>query len=371
MVEMTRRDTLGLVAGAAASAHVTPLTAQSGLASLGAVGAQVGVLFGSAFDREIFQDAPYRTLIARECRIGTTENSLKFGWLRPRGPTADFAIADEIVAYAERNRIALRGTALVWNDWNPTWINRHSPSELGALLDRHIDETVTRYRGRLHSWDVVNEPFFPPHRRAGGFRKGPWFDALGKDHIFRAFRRAAKADPTVKLTLNEGFCEQEDELGKSVRPLLLRLIDEMQHAGVPLHAVGFQAHLKPQLPFDDAAFQAYLNEVARRGVEIYITELDVDDSGLPDDVAERDRRVAQRHHDFLKAVLAVPQVKAVIAWHLSDKYSWYRTVDWFRQEVRRHGGDPMRSARTHIYDDQLVRKPAWTAVESALAGRRA
>lgn len=372
MSTMTRRATLaGLAASAIASgaAPASPVPRGDTAVSLGAVAAQVGIQFGTAFDREIFTDAPYRAVVARESRIATTENSLKFDWLRPRGPTPDYGVADQLVDFAHRNEIALRGTALVWNDWPPAWLRTLSTRELATMMDRHIDEVLTRYRGRIHSWDVVNEPFFPPHRREGGYRQGPWFTAMGKDYIPRAFRRAAAADPTTKLVLNEAFMEQEDELGLSIRPRFLRLIDEMRQAGVPLHAVGFQGHLKPHLPSDDQRFVDYLHDIARRDLDIYITELDVDDQAFPDDLARRDEMVARRHFEFLSAVLTVPRVKVVIAWHLSDKYSWYATADWHRKEVAARGFNPRRPVRTHILDTEHRPKDAWHGVQRALAAR--
>ena len=310
---LSRREFL---TAAAASVVLNPDTSMAGdLANLGSLASKRGLLFGSAFDSEIFRDAAYRAVVAGNCRVATVENALKFDWLRPKGPVANFGNADLLVAFAADAQIAVRGSALIWNDWAPQWLSGYSARQVAGMLDLHVEETVSRYAGRMHGWDVVNEPFFPPHGRGGGYRKGPWFDALGKDYVARAFRRAAAADPKARLVLNEAFCEQNDELGNAVRPMLLKLIDELKDKGVKLDAIGFQAHLKPHLAFNDGMFAEYLAQIAERGVDIYITELDVDDSRLPDDIGARDRAVATRCHDFLKAVLAVPRVTAVVSWH--------------------------------------------------------
>ncbi len=144
------------------------------------------------------------------------------------------------------------------------------------------------------------------------------------------------------------------------------MIDELLEAGAPVDAVGLQGHLKPQLPHDDAAFAAFVAEIGARGLDVWITELDVDDSGLPDDVPERDRAVAARLAGFLGAVLPLPNVKGVIAWHLSDRYSWYAGAEWYAEEVAARGGDPARAARTHLYDRDLAPKAAREAVAAAL-----
>jgi endo-1,4-beta-xylanase len=356
--------------GALAAATATPAVAATAPDNLGVVGSEHGLLFGSAFDREIFTDPAYSALIAGNCRAGAIENSFKLDWLRRGGPDANFAMTDRLVDFSATAGIALRGTGLVWNDWAPPWLAGQSTAQVKAMLDRHVGETIARYAGRMHSWDVVNEPFYPPHHRDGGFRKGPWFDAMGSAYIARAFRVAAKADPKAKLVLNEAFCEQDDALGRAVRPRLLALVTELKDAGVKLDAVGFQAHLKPHLPFDDHAFAAYLARVAALGVDIYITEFDVDDSSFPDDVAMRDAKVADRCEKFLSAVLAVPRVKSLTCWHLSDRYSWYKNTDWYPKEVQTFGGDPTRPVRSHLADTNLNPKAAWAAVARAMAARR-
>jgi len=364
-MHLSRRTVLSTLGAACALA---PARAQA-VVDLGAIGREHGLMFGSAFDREIFHDNDYRALLSANCCIGSIENSLKFDWLRGKGPVADFTIADKLVAFAASARMAVRGTGLIWNDWPPDWLKALSASEIAAMLDRHVDETVSRYAGRMQSWDVVNEPFYPPHGRQGGYRKGPWLDTMGKDYIARAFRGAAAADPKARLVLNEAFCEQDDELGRSIRPSLLSLVGELKQAGINLAAVGFQAHLKPHLPFDDQAFAAYLDRVGAMGVDIYITEFDVDDSSLPDDIAVRDSMVAERCGKFLGAVLAVPRVKALICWHLSDRYSWYQSADWYAKAVGSFGGDPARVVRTHLADNALKPKFAWHSVARAMAAR--
>lgn len=358
---LTRRSALSLLSLPLAGL-ARPGAAEAQSPRLGALAAAVGIEFGSAFDREVLTDQGYRDLLVREARLVTTENALKFDWLRPKGPEADFTIADRLVAFSESNGLKLRGTALVWNDYPPPWLSRLGLNELRTIFDRHIDETLMRYRGRIHSWDVVNEPFYPPQGLRGGFRKGPWIEAFGTDYIARAFRRASAADPATRLVLNEAFCEQQDSLGAGVRNGLLRLVERLKGEGVPLHAVGLQGHLKPALAYDDSAFTDFLHRLAAFGVDIYITELDVDDAAMPDDIGERDALVAARYGAFLKAVLSVKAVKAVITWQMSDRYSWYG-------ELARRKQPPSRLPRPLPFDSNLQRKPAADAILAAFAGR--
>jgi endo-1,4-beta-xylanase len=349
----------GLVLGAGSS------TAQT-LRNLGRIAGEKGIKFGSAFDREVLSDVHYRTLIAQTCRIGAIENSLKFDWLKPRGPEADYSFADQLFAFAAANQIGLKGTAMIWNDWTPRWLNALNARQATAQFDKHITETAARYAGRIWAWDVVNEPFFPLHGRDGGFRKGPWLDAMGPGYIARAFQRARQADPAAHLILNEAFCEQNDDWGNAIRPRLYDFVRRSLDGGTPIQGIGFQAHLKPHLPHDYAKFADYAATFAALGLDIHISELDVDDTSLADDFVVRDRSVAEQVKEFLTPVLKVPRLKSVCVWHLSDRFSWYGTAPWYGQEVRKAGGDPKRRPRTHFLDADLNPKASWRALEAAL-----
>lgn len=332
---------------------------------LGEAAARAGLLFGASAARETLDHPAYGALYRRHCRIVTTDWALKFGALRPRPDVWTFAEADRIVDFAAREGMAVRGHTLVWNEANPDWLRTLSAREATRVFDEHIERVVSRYAGRLHSWDIVNEPFWPDHGKPGGYRDGPWLAALGPAYVTRAFRRAGAIDRRAKLTLNEAHCEIVGGWGDAIRPRLARLVDDMLDAGVPLHAVGLQAHLKPQWGYDDDAFLAFIEKLSSRGLEIYLTELDIDDEAFPEAVAERDRRVADRYANFLRAALTSPAVKMVVTWQLADRYTFLRNPDALRTRKARFAARPLP------FDDDLAPKPAAAAIAAAFAARAA
>ncbi len=346
-----------IATGSSARAGSAPIRAQS----LGLVAERAGILFGASASKEIFENPAYAALYRDHARILTTDVALKFDYLRPDEHSWDFAEADQLLAFARQNNMALRGHTLIWNENAPKWLRRKSGREIATVMDRHIDKVAGRYAGQLHSWDVVNEPFWPGHGKAGGYRTGPWFEAMGAAYVKRAFVRAAKADPSAKLVLNEAHCERNDEVGKKIRAGLLRLIDELQHDGVPLHAIGLQGHLQPTKAFSDQIFGEFLEKLQERGLDIYISEFDIDDSAYPFDPRKRDRLVARRTQEFLGTVLKVPAVKALICWQLSDRYSWYAHLA--RQQNQ-------RAPRPLPFNHDLRPKAAYLAILRALKARR-
>jgi endo-1,4-beta-xylanase len=239
-----------------------------------------------------------------------------------------------------------------------------STREVERLFDAHIDAVASRYAGRIFAYDVVNEPLYPWRgASADGYRRGVWFDALGPSYIARAFRRVATIDRKAKLVLNEAFTERDDAIGAFMRARLLRLIDDLLNQGTPLHVVGLQGHLQPQYGFAAEAYAELLYEIGRRGLDVHITELDVDDASLPAGIAARDRLVAGFYARFVSAATSEHAVKALVTWGLSDRYSWYRSPEMARRT------SPGWSARPLLFDDRLAQKPAYQAMKIAFEER--
>jgi endo-1,4-beta-xylanase len=354
----SRRDTLMVIASLTACFASGRTPASEG-DTLGAAAARAGVLFGTSVAQDMVDDPSLAALYAAEARVFTADWALKFGTLRPEADVFDTGWAEAVLGAAAAARVPLRGHTLAWNESRPDWLMALSTAEKRRVLDRHVEETAAAFAGRLASWDVVNEPFWPGHGVDGGWRDGPWLEAFGPGYVERAFRRAAAADPSARLILNEAHTEQWTETGAAIRTGLLGLVDRLLDAGVPLHAVGLQGHLQPQWPYDDAGFADFLHELATRRVEIHITELDVNDEAFPDDTAARDAAVAARYGAFLDAVLEVPAVTTVICWQLADRASHYQSV-W--DEIH-PGAD--RRPRPLPFDAALAPKPARAAMLAA------
>jgi endo-1,4-beta-xylanase len=357
-MQVSRRHALAIFAGASFASRGKMSVAASAQ-GLGEIAAQNGLLFGAAAGPVIDKDAAYRGLYTTQARIVTTDVAMKMGTIVPQPGPKRFESADRLLQFCASNHIAMRGHCLIWNEWVPQWIKNMSVSERQAFFDGYIEEVAVRYAGKLHSWDVVNEPFWPGHKAPGGYRLGPWYDAFGTGYVRRAFERVAMVDKKTKLVLNEAQTERDDEVGLAVRSGLLRLVDELKDAGVPLHAVGLQGHLQPRYPHDPARFSDFLHALAARGVDIYITEFDVRDDTFPDDIPTRDAMIADTAEKFLTDTLRVPAVKIVIAWELADNYSFY--TDAAKKK------DPLaqRLPRPLPFDAKMQKKPLWFAMARA------
>ena len=107
----------------------------------------------------LVSDLSYRDAIIANCQIIVPESELKWLELRPTRGEYRFEKADMLVDFARQNRLELRGHTLAWYGAMPAWTNEiGSRAEAERELTDHIETVVSRYRGAIPSWDVINEP---------------------------------------------------------------------------------------------------------------------------------------------------------------------------------------------------------------------
>jgi endo-1,4-beta-xylanase len=261
--------------------------------------------------------------VKRYCTQIVPVYELKWGPLRPARDAFAFESGDRLLDFAERNGLSMRGHNLVWYYGLPDWTRSiRTAAEAEKELVRHIETVVSHYRGRLTSWDVVNEPIPDWAPTPESRRDCLWSDLIGPRYIELAFRTAAAADPSVRLALNEYDIEHVGARFAMKRSALRRLAFDLLDAGAPLHAIGLQCHLRGETPIDRDGVSDFVAEMRKEGLDVYVTELDVIDQDLPAAPAERDAIVARQVAELLEAVNAPAPLGTLLTWGLSDRFTW-------------------------------------------------
>jgi endo-1,4-beta-xylanase len=333
----------------------------SGAGSLKAHAAARGLLTGCAVNANLLRDDEgFRKLLAEQYNIVVPENCMKWNILRPTADTYNFTDADSLVAFAETHGMKVRGHNFVWHEALPSWfataVNKDNAQKF--LVD-HIRTVGGRYKGKMHSWDVVNEAIWIPDGRPDGLRtSSPWFQMLGPDYIDLAFRTARVADPTALLTYNDYSIEYDNDQEGKKRTAVLALLRRMKADKVPLDALGIQSHIHAVSKDGFSRGVGELVEGAKAlGLQVFVTELDVnDDAVVTDDMAERDKIVAEVYRSYLTAALNGTEVKAVLTWGASDKNTWLNHGTKFRKQ------HPDRLQRPLPFDPDYAPAPAFFAM---------
>lgn len=295
-------------------------------------------------DQVMGKDPEAMKLAAKQFNTLTAENVMKWEKIEPLENEFDWEGADALVEFAEANGMEVAGHVLVWHQQTPDWVfedGKGGPASREQLLVRmknHIDQVVGRYRGRVQSWEVVNEAL----NEDGTLRSTPWLEIIGEDYIAKAFEFAHQADPEAKLYYND-YNMFKPEKAAGAR----RLIQSLRDDGLAVHGAGMQGHYGWDNPADMGEFEAALAGFADMGLEVYITELDVSvipfpdpenwgadislnmelnakynpyPDGLPDDMAQKQ---ARQYKKLFQVMLDHKDaVGRVTFWGINDGHSW-------------------------------------------------
>ncbi|SCE68258.1 endo-1,4-beta-xylanase [Micromonospora mirobrigensis] len=269
------------------------------------------VRIGTAVNARMLDDPAYRAVLASDFTAVTAENAMKWQVLQPTPGRYDWTAADRIVGIALDNGQAVYGHTLVWHSGTPAWVSESWPREkLRALLREHVTTVVSRYRGKVWAWDVVNEALADD----GSLRDTIWLRRLGPGYIADAFRWAHQADPDARLFINEYDTEGRTRKAHA----LWQLVHRLRADGVPIQGVGFQSHLRASKPPQDMT--GNLRRFAALGVAVAVTELDV---RVPQPVTpEKLASQALMYQYVLGACLAVPTCESFTVWGFTDASSW-------------------------------------------------
>jgi endo-1,4-beta-xylanase len=288
---------------------------------------------------------------------------LKWTSLRPSPDRFDFTEADQQFVDAKKIGFAIHGHNLCWNASNPAWfdsvLTRQNARE---YLANHIMTVAGRYRGKVDSWDVVNEPIATWDHRDDGLRTGPWLDLIGPEYLDLAFHTAAAADPTALRTLNLNGCEDQTAAGVATRAASLALVKALLQRGVPLQAVALEAHIDGPWRPRDREYIRFLRSLHDTGIEVYVSECDVNDLAIVGSPSQVEAVVAATYRDYLADVLAALPIQRLIFWSMSDQYQGEAA----QPRWRRPDGQPHHLGLT---DTNFNPNPAYDAVHKLLLGR--
>ena len=330
-------------------------------------------VIGAALDQSVFsrEDENTARMVSQQFNSISPENCLKWSSIQPSEDTFTFDPADAFVRFGTENDMLIHGHVLVWHKEVPDWVFKNKqgkPASRRLLLKRlrkHIHTVVGRYRGRISSWDVVNEVI----EDSGSLRKSNWQQIIGGAFIEKAFTYAHQADPKARLLYNDYNMEMPDK-----RKRVIRLIRDLRKKGIPVHAVGMQAHWSLDSPSLEDIEQSIISYAAA-GVDVIISELDIDvlpsawkhrdadlsldaelkreldpyPNGLPPDMENKlSQRYAQIFALFRKHSA---RISNVTFWGPTDRYSSLN--DW---PVKGRTNYPL------LFDREAKPKPAFYAV---------
>jgi endo-1,4-beta-xylanase len=218
---------------------------------------------------------PEKSLVLDQFNCITPENIMKPDNMQPGEGLFSFALPDAMLKFAEENNLKVVGHTLVWHQQSGRFLGQTSDREKAIeQLRNHITTVVSNYKGRIMSWDVVNEavndgtPLPADGDWTKCLRNTQWLRSIGPDYIEMAFRFAHEADPDAILYYND--YNLNDDIKATV---VHAMVKDLLEKGVPIHGIGMQGHYSTDVSI--ASVENSIKLFSELGVEVSITELDV------------------------------------------------------------------------------------------------
>lgn len=262
-----------------------------------------------------------KELIAAQFNSVTCANEMKVSSLMRQDGSYHFEPADQIVAFARENDMAIHGHNFVWHNQTPRWLFENvTPEELLEKLRAHVQK-VKEHFGELATFDAVNEAI--EDKSEEYLRDTPWKRVLGDNYISQVFRVIKEVCPNTELyynDYNDSFPEK--------RAKIIRMLKELLAEGVPISGMGLQAHYNLYMPsLDD--IKRSIEEYATLGLKLRISELDVSmyDFDKGDEIKMPNPEFTKRQADFYGGLFKIyreyaAHIDAVTFWGVTDKDSW-------------------------------------------------
>ena len=297
---------------------------------------EMGTIYNASKD---LKSTAGKQIAVKHFSVLTTENLFKWISLSKKEGEYRFDNADKSVRFCEESNLKLIGHTLIWKKHNPEWLFKDSGGQkltrevLLKRMEHHIKRVVSRYKGRIYGWDVVNEAF----ENNGAHRDIPWSKIIGPDYIDYAFKYASEADPGAELYYNDFGLFNEKKLSA-----VIDLIKRLKSKKIRIDAVGMQCHLHLTWP-DLKKIENAIIELNRAGVKVVISELDL--SVLPNGFGHKGKHIrdlkgplnpyaqnladskeqeqSQKYLELFKMFMKhSDKIQRVTFWGISDKHSW-------------------------------------------------
>jgi endo-1,4-beta-xylanase len=288
---------------------------------------QVKFPLGASVDADLLlTNKRYSDVANKEFNSITAENHMKMYRIHPEQNRYDFSAADSIVDFALRNGKRVHGHTLVWFDGSADWLKnfKGTDKEFSNEVKKHIQTVVKHYKGKVTSWDVVNE--YLSHN-GDSVRDCVFSRRMGKDYMAQCFKWAHKADPKAILIYNEYGMEWSETKLQAMKSIALDFIERK----IPIHGLGLQFHVKT---FDkDEQIVRTLTELSKTGLKIHISELDVmvNEHNQPNAVYTDSLKQIQTEKFILifnayRKQVPEKQQYGMTFWNVGDNDTWLRKV---------------------------------------------
>lgn len=319
--------------------------------------AQKGIELGNFAMPKLYNEKPYNYILTSQFDVALVDNQPNWHFtdtdLRPSPTEFNFSRVDQVVNFAQKNNMKIQMHHYLWGEekWLPNWLlkGNYNKQQLMDIIHNHISTMGQRYAGKANEWTVVNEAFT---RNLHVFGLHDWWaDHIGDtSYIDQSFIWAHQADPNSKLILNDFSNETENEVSNA----MYTYVKDAKARGIPIDGLGMQMHIDGTHPPKKDDVIANMKRFGDLGVNVYVTELDVNMNDVKADNKAKDDMEANIYYEMMRACIESKVCHSFSLLGITDKETWYNYMP----------NTP--NARPLMFDEKYNPKPAFYAFRNAL-----
>ncbi len=302
---------------------------------------------GAAVTVAHLKEADFSNAFSANYNQLSAEYEMKMNQIWTSTSVYNWTNVDYLVNYAVQNNMKLHGHTLLWYQSFPDWFKTAAYDSLNFEnnVKTYIQTVVSRYKGKIASWDVANEIFADD----GSLRVDATIYKTFKDPIRfygRCFQYVRNADPDAKLFYND----YDQVLNSAKRLAMKKMVERFKKEGYPIDGIGDQFHTT--IWTSKTTIKSGLTDITTTGLLIHISELDIRVNQNKSDSYVFDDTEKQKQSDMYKSIVesfeSLPQAQkyAITTWGVSDKYTWL-TGWWHPKEY------PL------LFDNNYLKKQAY------------
>jgi GH35 family endo-1,4-beta-xylanase len=260
-------------------------------------------------------------------RRGTDKPYFRPG-VEPEEGRPDYTLADAAIEKLASRGLSIKGHPLMWfgGPGVPDFLRRKSWEGVKQSCREHILRTVARFKPQIHTWDVINEA----HGTANELK-------YDKAQLLELSRHASQwtrvADPSAFRIVNSNapWAEyvQTQRMPDGSKPWSpVAYYQALEDARVPYEAIGVQMYqpLRDMLEIERQLERFFVFQKP-----VWITELGVSSSSLPDDHSSRppspdvwhgSKWTEEIQADWIEQYYTIcyskPEIEAISWWNFTD-----------------------------------------------------
>jgi len=206
----------------------------------------------------------------------------------------------------------MRAHTLLWGGYNntdyhciPKWVMDLStnPKQMYAECQNRVTREVTRYKGKVKEYDVLNEPTHATTLQ--GF--------VGDSIDWNCFKWAHAADPDARFFVNDyNIIEWQDQTNN-----FITLIKKMLKNGAPISGIGTQCHIGESV--DVVNYKARIDQLAQFGLPVKVTEFDMNATNVSQ------QKYAIEMAKMMRLAFSHPAIDGFIFWGLTEP-TWAKGI---------------------------------------------